>query len=75
MVKSGERVEQNQPLLRLSSPELELEVARLEASAKLAQQDALIRQADVYADLFTHAAMAASAAVAKAMDGNPGGTP
>ena len=43
--------------------------------AKLAQQDALIRQADEYADLFTHAAMAASAAVAKAMDGNPGGTP
>ena len=41
--------------------------------AKLAQQDALIRQADEYADLFTHAAMAASAAVAKAMDGNPGG--
>ena len=40
---------------------------------KLAQQDALIRQADEYADLFTHAAMAASAAVAKAMDGNPGG--
>ena len=43
--------------------------------AKLAQQHALIRQADEYADLFTHAAMAASAAVAKAMDGNTGGKP
>ncbi len=41
--------------------------------ANLAQQHALIRQADEYADLFTHAAMAASAAVAKAMDVNPGG--
>jgi hypothetical protein len=43
--------------------------------AKLAQQHALIRQADEYADLFTHAAMAASAAVAKAMDSNTGGKP
>jgi transposase len=40
--------------------------------AKLAQQHELIRQGDEYADLFTHAAMVASAAVAKAMDGNPG---
>ncbi len=32
----------------------------------LAQQHELIRQADEYADLFTHAAMAASAAVSKA---------
>jgi transposase len=40
--------------------------------AKLAQQHELIRQGDEYADLFTHAAMVASAAVAKAMDGNSG---
>ena len=42
----------------------------------LAQQHALIRQADEYADLFTHAAMAASAAVSRAMDtaqGDPRG--
>lgn len=39
LVKPGDRVEQNQPLMQLSSPELELEVARLEASAKLAQQE------------------------------------
>lgn len=39
LVKPGERVAENQPLLQLSSPELELEVARLEASAKLAQQE------------------------------------
>lgn len=34
----------------------------------LAQQHELIRQADEYADLFTHAAMMASAAVSRAMD-------
>ena len=39
----------------------------------LAQQHALIRQADEYADLFTHAALVASAAVAKAIDDTAGG--
>jgi hypothetical protein len=39
----------------------------------LAQQHALIRQADEYADLFTHAAMMASAAVSRAMDAAQGG--
>lgn len=34
----------------------------------LAQQHALIRQADEYADLFTHADMAAGAALSRAMD-------
>ena len=38
----------------------------------LAQQHALIRQADEYADLFTHAALVASAVVAKAMDEKAG---
>ena len=37
--------------------------------AHLAQQHDLIRQADEYADLFTHAAMAASAVVSKAKAG------
>ncbi len=37
--------------------------------AHLAQQHNLIRQADEYADLFTHAAMAASAVVSKAKAG------
>ena len=40
--------------------------------AKLAQQHELIRQADEYADLFTHAALVASAVVAKAMDEKAG---
>ena len=39
----------------------------------LVQQHELIRQADEYADLFTHAAMAASAAVSRAMDAGLGG--
>ena len=39
----------------------------------LAQQHELIRQADEYADLFTHAALVASAVVAKAMDDRAGG--
>lgn len=39
----------------------------------LAQQHELIRQADEYADLFTHAAMCASAAVSRAMDTAQGG--
>ena len=39
----------------------------------LAQQHELIRQADDYADLFTHAALVASAVVAKAMDDRAGG--
>jgi hypothetical protein len=39
----------------------------------LVQQHELIRQADEYADLFTHAALVASAAVAKAMDDTAGG--
>jgi hypothetical protein len=39
----------------------------------LAQQHALIRQGDEYADLFTHAAMVASAAVSRAMDAAQGG--
>jgi hypothetical protein len=39
----------------------------------LAQQHELIRQADEYADLFTHAALIASAVVAKAMDEKAGG--
>jgi hypothetical protein len=39
----------------------------------LAQQHELIRQADEYADLFTHAALVASAVVAKAMDDTAGG--
>lgn len=39
----------------------------------LAQQHALIRQGDEYADLFTHAAMVASAAVSRAMDAVQGG--
>jgi hypothetical protein len=39
----------------------------------LAQQHELIRQADEYADLFTHAALVASAVVAKAMDEKAGG--
>lgn len=38
----------------------------------LAQQHALIRQGDEYADLFTHAAMVASAAVSRAMDAAQG---
>jgi len=41
--------------------------------ANLAQQHELIRQADEYADLFTHAAMAASAALAKAAQKGQGG--
>jgi transposase len=41
--------------------------------ANLAQQHELIRQADEYADLFTHAAMAASAALAKAAQKRQGG--
>jgi transposase len=41
--------------------------------ADFAQQHDLIRQADEYADLFTHAAMAASAAVAKAAQKGQGG--
>jgi hypothetical protein len=40
---------------------------------RLAQQHDLIRQADEYADLFTHAAMLASAAVSRAMDAAQGG--
>ena len=39
----------------------------------LAQQHELIRQTDEYADLFTHAAMMASAAVSRAMDAAQGG--
>jgi len=39
----------------------------------LAQQHELIRQADEYADLFTHAAMHAGAAVSRAMDAAQGG--
>jgi transposase len=39
----------------------------------LAQQHELIRQAEEYADLFTHAALVASAVVAKAMDDTAGG--
>ena len=39
----------------------------------LAQQHALIRQGDEYADLFTQAAMLASAAVSRAMDAAQGG--
>jgi hypothetical protein len=39
----------------------------------LVQQHELIRQADEYADLFTHAALVASAVVAKAMDEKAGG--
>ncbi len=39
----------------------------------LAQQHELIRQADEYADLFTHAAMLAGAAVSRAMDAAQGG--
>jgi hypothetical protein len=39
----------------------------------LAQQHDLIRQADEYADLFTHAAMLAGAAVSRAMDAAQGG--
>ena len=39
----------------------------------LAQQHELIRQADEYADLFTHAAMLAGAAVSRAMDTAQGG--
>lgn len=39
----------------------------------LVQQHELIRQADEYADLFTHAALVARAAVAKAMDEKAGG--
>jgi hypothetical protein len=39
----------------------------------LVQQHELIRQADEYADLFTHAALVASAVVAKAMDDTAGG--
>ena len=39
----------------------------------LAQQHALIRQGDEYADLFTHAAMVARAAVSRAMDAAQGG--
>ena len=38
----------------------------------LAQQHELIRQTDEYADLFTHAAMMASAAVSRAMDAAQG---
>lgn len=41
--------------------------------ANLAQQHELIRQADEYADLFTHAALAASAALAKAAQKGQGG--
>ena len=41
--------------------------------ANLAQQHELIRQADEYADLFTHAAMAASAALGKAAQKGQGG--
>jgi hypothetical protein len=39
----------------------------------LAQQHDLIRQADEYADLFTHAATLAGAAVSRAMDAAQGG--
>ena len=39
----------------------------------LVQQHELIRQTDEYADLFTHAALVASAVVAKAMDEKAGG--
>nr|CBA28338.1 hypothetical protein Csp_A06770 [Curvibacter putative symbiont of Hydra magnipapillata] len=39
----------------------------------LAQRHALIRQGNEYADLFTHAAMVASAAVGRAMDAAQGG--
>jgi hypothetical protein len=39
----------------------------------LVQKHELIRQADEYADLFTHAALVASAVVAKAMDDTAGG--
>ena len=39
----------------------------------LAQQHALIRQGDEYADLFTQAAMLASAAVSRAMNAAQGG--
>ena len=39
----------------------------------LAQQHELIRQADEYADLFTHAAMLTGAAVSRAMDAAQGG--
>ena len=39
----------------------------------LVQQHELIRQTDEYADLFTHAALVANAAVAKAMDEKAGG--
>jgi transposase len=39
----------------------------------LAQQHELIRQADEYADLFTHAAMLAGAAVSRAMQPDQGG--
>jgi hypothetical protein len=42
-------------------------------SDPLAQQHELIRQGDEYADLFTHAAMMASAAVSRAMDAAQGG--
>jgi hypothetical protein len=39
----------------------------------LAQEHEPIRQGNEYADLFTHAAMMASAAVSRAMDADQGG--